>query len=153
MKMKMKTSILDIPFTNSPVSKVSEITTQFQLVDKMGHGEKASCLAFKSCRMSTAANCRCTGLQLILILQYEEIWNKTSPSHPAAQSSARGKSPYLLLFSYRTTTVNIQTGHWFCQRKDYCLLQFLLFCRFQFVQFFSRNSDSRLSVVRLSVRL
>ena len=102
MKMKMKTSILDIP-----VSKVSEITTQ--LVDKMGHGEKASCLAFKSCRMATAANCRqkCTGLQLILILQYEEIWNKTSPSHPAAQSSARGKSPYLLLFSYRTTTVNI----------------------------------------------
>ena len=63
MKMKMKTSILDIPFTNSPVSKVSEITTQ--LVDKIGHVEKASCLAFKSCRMTTAtaANCRqrCTG--------------------------------------------------------------------------------------------
>ena len=54
----------------------------------MDHSEKASCIVSKSCSMTTAANCRqrCTGLQLILILQYEKIWNKTSLSQVPEES-------------------------------------------------------------------
>ena len=54
----------------------------------MDHSEKASCIVSKSCSMTTAANCRqrCTGLQLILILQYEKIWNKTSLSQVTEES-------------------------------------------------------------------